>query len=506
MGKQRLSEATSDAAFPHTDDVWEPSTSDLKSYRHFDALMTPKQIETLVRDPALVAAHSFRPLLHFEKRWRRAPKNGATPKPKVRHIHFACRKDAYIYKQYRSILSRLYEKILKEEGLHNTVLAYRRIPVGAGSNICKSNIHFAKDAFDTIIAMGECCAIAIDISDFFGSINHARLKEVWLRLLGESRLPADHFAVFKSITDYKYADFNEVLVALGFSERSADGRLQYLRDPKDIPVQLSTPREYREKVVKANLVHKHRKSYGIPQGTPISDLLANAYLLDFDVSMKTYVDSFNGAYFRYSDDILIILPGNESVADDAFAKAKNEIEKCGNEISLNKNKTDIVCYTPQSPIQRCYGVAFGDDGNLSRISKNMGLSYLGFRFDGRKVFLRDSTITNLRGKIVRRCKAEAFYYVRRHIQKELFWLLQNAPLDSLKQQYLDIENFEEVVNKARLGGMSPFSAMTFWSYAKRAKRLFGAQGRPIDRQLRNIEKLMSEISLRKSAPNFLCCI
>ena len=37
-------------------------------------------------------------------------------------------------------------------------------------------------------------------------IDHARLKEVWCGLLGEPSLPADHYAVYKNITQYADVD------------------------------------------------------------------------------------------------------------------------------------------------------------------------------------------------------------------------------------------------------------------------------------------------------------
>jgi retron-type reverse transcriptase len=47
---------------------------------------------------------------------------------------------------------------------------------------------------------------------------------------------------------------------------------------------------------------------GIPQGSPISALLSNIYMFSFDKHMKNYVDSIGGKYFRYCDDMLLIVP------------------------------------------------------------------------------------------------------------------------------------------------------------------------------------------------------
>jgi len=53
------------------------------------------------------------------------------------------------------------------------------------------------------------------------------------------------------------------------------------------------------------------KTHGIPQGSPISDLLANMYLLNFDCAVRKILDALGGSYLRYSDDILLVAPGGE---------------------------------------------------------------------------------------------------------------------------------------------------------------------------------------------------
>ncbi len=47
---------------------------------------------------------------------------------------------------------------------------------------------------------------------------------------------------------------------------------------------------------------------GIPQGSPISALLSNIYMLEFDVLVKEKIMECKGSYFRYCDDILCIIP------------------------------------------------------------------------------------------------------------------------------------------------------------------------------------------------------
>ena len=59
------------------------------------------------------------------------------------------------------------------------------------------------------------------------------------------------------------------------------------------------------------MIVKNPNSYGIPQGSPISALLANVYMLDIDKKIYEIVTGHNGMYMRYSDDFIIILPDIE---------------------------------------------------------------------------------------------------------------------------------------------------------------------------------------------------
>ena len=497
MGEHSLSETTSDYASPNTDlpeeDIWQPLTSDIKTYRHFDAPLSISDIIKLVRDKEKVAAHKFFPLLEFKKIFRKAPKNGVAQNPKIRPIKYACRKDAYIYKHYREKLSQLYEKKLDAAALEHSVLAYRRIPIKAGEMSCKSNINFAHDAFKQITQMGKCCAVALDISDYFGSINHERLKLCWSDLIRKNWLPEDHFSVLNSVTNYRYVEIDDAFVALGYSRRDRNGKISFCVKPSTIPIQLCTNSEYREKIVRRSLVRKNPNDYGIPQGTPISDILANLYLFEFDLIMKKYAVSKGGVYYRYSDDILLIIPGDGRAAYAAAKKATVEIKKCGQELKIKPEKTEIVCYTGRQGQKRCYTLKQDKSGGkLLQMSFNEGLPYLGFRFDGHKVYLRNSTLTNLRGKIVRTCKAEAFRHVKRHTEKNLDWLLERTPLGEIKQKFLRVEDFEDIWDLSKKAGKSPFASMTFWSYAKRAEEVFGRSGSPIMKQIRGINSLIDE--------------
>lgn len=478
--------------------VWIPTNEDLKHYRHFDHQMPISDVLPLVSNTFTVKQHKFMPFLHFEKTWRRAPirQDGKVVqrKPKSRKIRYACRKDAYIFKYYREILAERYEAKLQESNLSECVLAYRRIPKSGSAKGHKSNIEFAKEAFEEIESLGRCCAVAIDISDFFGSMSHDRIKQVWAELLKKEKLPDDHYAVFKALTKFRWVDRDLAYIALGYSEKDSDGKLRYKVNPEEIPMQICSNADFRKKIVGSGLVNLHTKTSGIPQGAPLSDLIANAYLLEFDILMLQYATERGGKYYRYSDDILFILPGDGRQARAAYLKAHHLIKKMGSELEIKPEKTDICCFKEAGAKLRCYSMTI-DDGTLRfvRTTINEGLSYLGFRFDGRIIYLRNSTISNVTGKIFRSCKAVALNHVDRHLNKDLPWLLENAPLDELSTRFFQVEDFEDSVSEARASGASPYRKMTFFTYAKRAVEAYGDRGQAIAKQTAKLKQQLSKM-------------
>ena len=433
------------------------------------------------------------PLLHFEKKWRRAPKKESGKlvrrKAKTREIRYPCRKDSYIFKYYRELLSVRYEAELAANGISDCVIAYRHIPKRPGSESCKSNIEFARDAFEVVKEIGNCCAVAIDVSDFFGSMSHNRIKDTWANLLGVDHLPDDHFSVFTALTKYRYVDRDDAYVALGYSGYDADKKIRYLVKPDDIPVQICSNKQFREKIVGGKLVKKNNADHGIPQGCPLSDLIANSYLKEFDIELAKYARSKGGRYFRYSDDILFILPGDGRAALAAFKKASNEIKKMGPNLIIKAEKTEITIFKQNDGVLA--PVSFTVDADTQKSTRKRssdGMSYLGFRFDGQGVYLRNSTIANVAGKMFRTCQAVALNHVDRYLDKDIAWLLDNSPIDEVAERFFQVKDFEEAISVARTAGRDPYRKMTFFSYAKRAADEFQPNGKQIERQTAKLKK------------------
>ncbi|UWQ99296.1 hypothetical protein K3729_00385 [Rhodobacteraceae bacterium S2214] len=457
--------------------------ADIKHYPHFDRHLTPDQINELVRDSARVASNKFYPFFLYYETWQpfrtKKDSNGKTIKPpiKSRPIRYAARKDAYILTHYRRILSEKYEVRLCEMGIEECPIAYRKIPKSTGGG--KSNIEFAKDAFDAIDAMGDCIAIALDIKGFFENLDHDRIKSVWCDLLGVERLPEDHFTVFKNVTRYRVVDQKEVYRRLGIIAKGQDGIEQYTVPYSDMPTQLCSPKEFRDKICGGDpnlpsIIVKNDDPFGIPQGAPISDLIANFYLMDFDKSLSDFAAEFGGTYMRYSDDILLILPFSEGIADKAEQFAIAEIRNYGNQLKIKPSKTCVVQFKRLDD-----GLSFqhvkGPQG------KN-GFEYLGFRYDGRKVYIRDSTISRLYRKVSRTAKGIANGFSNGH---------PDMSVEEIMSKF-NYSNFSQRFNRVDEQNLSPddFNTWTFYSYLKRASEAFGEKGSPIIPQARKFRSFM----------------
>ena len=320
---------------------WKLSNRDLKRYPHFDKYLAPSIAEKIVKDPERVRKNAFFPFLCYEKKWQPFRVRGKRPPKKVRVIRYASRRDAYIFSYYRHILSERYEELLTKHGISNCVIAYRKLPVSNDRSGGKCNIHFANDAFNSILRIKNCCVITLDISKYFESIDHAMLRDVWCRLLSVDDLPADHEHVFKAITRYAVVDRNEAYARLGYFGEIESGRNGFLVPHKEMPMQLCSPREFREKICGklpgySDIVKVNDENFGIPQGSPISDLLANAYLLDFDIEMSAYAGLLGGVYYRYSDDIFILVPGDEEIGSIARNYAIKSIKRFGSQLKIKK--------------------------------------------------------------------------------------------------------------------------------------------------------------------------
>jgi hypothetical protein len=375
-----------------------------------------------------------------------------------------------VFSYYRWILAARYEAKLEAAGLEHSVLAYRRISTPKGSG--KSNINFAFEAFKEVEGHDSSVAVALDISKFFESLDHARLEDVWADLLDLPSLPPDHAHVLRNITRYADVSRDEAYVRLGHAQWVPRGAGRWLKtSAKPVPIQLCSMAEFREKIAgkggkSPKLVERHLDPYGVPQGAPLSDLLANAYLFEFDIEMQNYVAARGGTYCRYSDDILIIIPSKDPKhAEDAERFAVDRIQTYGSALRIKPSKTSSYLYE-----RRADGHAF----KHLRGKGVHGLEYLGFRFDGHFAHIRSSTLSRLHRNMTIAARTEAYNHVARYPGKSLVELLEKFNLASFMQRFGRVKDFSP---------SSDPKDWTFWTYAVRSRRVFSEMGRPIEMQL-----------------------
>lgn len=341
-----------------------------KPYAHFDWHTDIGQQREYIADPGNVAKHGFYPFIHYEKRTLKySKKNGK--KEKKRDICYAAHIDRCVYQYYAFILNSLYNDRVKKDGTSAAAVAYR-------TDLHENNIHFSKQAFDFIKEKSPVHIMIGDFTGFFDNLDHVYLKKQWCSLLDTRRLPPDHFAVFKNITSYSKWELTDLLRLNGLEDtRSGRKKLNSM-------ARVLTQEQFKKN---RSLIQKHTEPYGIPQGSPISGILANMYMLDVDKQINDTVRELGGMYIRYSDDFMIILPDAPEIDTAKELKQVSEILKQAPRLKLESNKTQYFHYD-NGVLANC-GKSFHINANDS----NQTINFLGFSFDGKKVRIRSKTVS-----------------------------------------------------------------------------------------------------------------
>ncbi|MBQ8678519.1 MAG: hypothetical protein IJ530_02025 [Treponema sp.] len=349
-----------------------------KSYSHLDYKKDIKTLEKNIKDPKWIAKHGFLPLIHITLRIK---KREGHLKPfifKNREIFYSSHTDSYIYQYYADLVEKKYEAFLVKNDFSNVPTAYRSLNG-------KCNIDFAKEAFDFIKQQKDAIVFVTDFHSFFDSLNHKILKQNLCKILGTKKhLSDDNYAVYKSLTKACYFDLEDIAIHKNVTRKS-------LQRGKRIPQILLKPdvmRDFKKEHLKfySDLIGSNEK--GIPQGTSVSAVYANVYMIDFDKQMSDYVNSVNGFYRRYSDDIICIVPFSEKDSlDFIFEKLRQNIDI---EISSKKTKRFHIS---NGKIVDCISKANESD------DKRLLIEYLGFSFDGNRILLKDGTLNKYYKKL-----------------------------------------------------------------------------------------------------------
>ena len=342
-----------------------------KPYPHFDLPLSELAATEFVSNAQAIARHPFYPLIQYSLTRPRIKKveteNGRAlvKEPKTRTIAYPSHKGGYIFAYYKCLLEGPYEAWLNANALNETVTAFR--------SINQNNITLAKKAFDFVRLHPGCEIIATDIESFFDKIDHAILKQVWQRFLAVTRLPADHFAVYRAVTHYSVVERHKLYNKLGLPLRRRRNGSSEIR-------RLCTPTEFRNKIALSGVVKPSSGSeagIGIPQGTSLSPLLSNMYLSDLDLGMRDLVTQRGGRYWRYCDDILIVLPKGGS--DTILAELDRYLASL--KLRRSHEKTQKLKH--------------------AELASRQQLQYLGLIFNGENVLIRSSSIHRYHRKIKR---------------------------------------------------------------------------------------------------------
>lgn len=285
---------------------WKNENSSTAGYAHFDEKFGLNSAWDYITKPANITKHSFFPFITYNQTFYKvSKKNGkVTVTDKIRPICYSAHIDRCIYQYYGYLLNEKYNDYVDKQKLSDCVVAYR-------TNLHKNNIHFAKQAFD-FIKQGDCNIIVGDFKGFFDNLDHKYLKKMLCKVLEEDSLPQDWYAVYKNITKYSTWDLIEILKLNGLitdediknkelaHENALEGKTlkarnldKYfdekikelngfnIKNKQESSKKLAlTKKQFKQ--YKKNYVLPNKNSYGIPQGSSISAVLSNVYMLDFD--------------------------------------------------------------------------------------------------------------------------------------------------------------------------------------------------------------------------------
>ena len=328
-----------------------------RGYRHFDLPVDSSFVKRAM-DPEFVARHSFSPLLHYnksEKRYKKDPSTGVRiTTDKDRPIKYASHRDSCILSYYSFRMNAALESAYADLNISENIIAYR--------SIGKGNYDFAAEVLSFAKLNAPVSILAFDVTGFFDNLDHGLLKSRLKKVLGVTSLTDDWHKVFRSFTSFHYVDLEELKSNPIFSERLSSRS----RDP------IASVKELKCAGIKFHPnpeIVKGAKR-GIPQGTPISAVASNLYMIDFDDACKRYCDGFNALYRRYSDDIMIVCSPLHSKEIEAEVMRLIASEK----LSINPDKTERSEFGSKID-ERIYrrsaqylGFTFHDDGPAIRAS------------------------------------------------------------------------------------------------------------------------------------------
>ncbi|MGG7212870.1 reverse transcriptase/maturase family protein [Clostridium nigeriense] len=467
---------------------WKKENARPAGYAHFDEKFGLNTAWDYITKPNKVARHSFFPFITYDQIFYKVSKKDGkvVVKDKVRPICYSAHIDRCIYQYYGYLLNEKYNDYVKREGISESVVAYR-------TNLHKNNINFAKQAFD-FIKKDDCNIIVGDFKGFFDNLDHKYLKSMLCEVLGVETLSNDWYAVYKNITRYSTWDLTDILKINGLitdadikekkdaHKDALDGKTRKARklikniedkieelngfkieDPKIRSKKLALTKE-QFKQYKKSYLKIHKDTFGIPQGSSISTVLSNVYMIDFDKKISRFIKKFNGMYLRYSDDFIIILPKDSEVTFTEVVTYLRSVVVETDKLTLEAKKTQIYSYENNEII------------NITKTTDNYKsyIDYLGFIFDGKQVTLRPKTVSK--------------YYYRMY--KKLNHIVKSKGFSKKGNKISYTELYKTYTQKGRSGEYdplklpmkviikdknNPYKSGNFFSYVYKADEIFNSE-------------------------------
>lgn len=421
-----------------------------KFYTHFDRKKYHRDYQQRVQNIYWVSKHGFYPFIHFQmtcNKYTNDSNGNKYIKEKNRDIYYAAHIDRFIYEYYGNRLNNRYNEYMKANGISRASTAYRNCTPG------KCNIDFAKEVFEFIVKSKSAYVFVGDFSKFFDKLDHKYLKEKIKCVTGEKALDEADYAIYKNITKFSYVEADDI--------ESEKGLLR--RDMRKWDKYFETD-DFRE--LKKKHLHKNSKDYQIPQGSSISAVYANVYMIDFDKKINDYVTTHKGIYRRYCDDVIIAVPmtyekmkhgENEEITKFVY-KVRDSIPN----LELNADKTEHFFYH-NGIVEKIMG-----ESNL--------INYLGFTFDGKTVRIRDKSLFKFYCRAYKKIKR-----VKENTEEKAF----NAGKKAIYHSYTHL-------------GASKYSKDhgNFLTYVYKADEIF-AQSKVLESDIRNqVKKHWQKIDKR----------
>ncbi|WP_159434545.1 reverse transcriptase/maturase family protein [Limosilactobacillus caccae] len=425
------------------------------TYKHFDKPLSNnircKIINEIIQNNNYVSSYRHLPFIEFpivfQKYNRKKRKYN-----KTRIISLPSHHDAFLYKIYSKILYKSYEYYLTQNKLSEIPIAYRT---------GHSNITGARDAIDNI-ASQTSWVIKGDFSHFFDNLNHdvlmKNVKKV-IESIDGGEFTDDWRSILKNLMDYRYIKLDDIINNPTYNLKN---RTSYVKDLKEL-----------DNLIANNQLKVSRKhKVGIPQGTALSAILANVYMVEFDEWIRKYLQRFNGFYRRYSDDFIIVIPDQEFSIEKIREIEKTIIAKSRNNLFLTIKESKTRLYYFDKNRREIFLLSSG-----SNTLDKSELNYLGFSFNGIAVNLRPKTIYKFHYKGKKAVNSLA----------ENMWIYKQTQKGMYNTEDENLNNWQKFVKESANKGYSipkrklytqmylvtkPIKRKNFLSYAWNAQKIF----------------------------------